>query len=172
MHKEKVKIEKQCNFCNSVYIGTKRSKFCSDACRTNNIRDIFKKRIDEGTFKGWQSRNIESYPEKFFKKVLSNNNIEYLFNHPVSKNSLGVEESGCYFLDFLIDKNGILIDLEIDGKQHKYLERKENDIVRDSLLKNKNYIIYRIEWNQINNDIGKIEMENKIIKFKKWYESL
>lgn len=28
-------------------------------------------------YHGWQSRNTLSYPEKFFKKVLENNNIKF-----------------------------------------------------------------------------------------------
>lgn len=48
-----------------------------------------------------------------------------------------------YFLDFLIEKNGKKIDLEIDGKQHK--DRKDHDKERDEYLTNLGYIIYRID---------------------------
>ena len=36
-----------------------------------------KKLMKEGKIKSWQSRNIMSYPEKFFKKVLESNNIDF-----------------------------------------------------------------------------------------------
>ena len=41
-----------------------------------------KERIKNGLHKGWQSRNIISYPEKFFIEVLKNNGLEkeYKFN--------------------------------------------------------------------------------------------
>ena len=32
-------------------------------------------KVKNGTHKGWQSRNITSYPEKFFISVLKNNNL-------------------------------------------------------------------------------------------------
>lgn len=89
------------------------------------------KRVKDGRHKGWSSRNIESFPEKFFKQVLDNNNIKYQFNYSITKKSLGVNESSCYFLDFKIGDN---IDLEIDGKQHEWKERKESDIKRYVLL--------------------------------------
>jgi very-short-patch-repair endonuclease len=48
-----------------------------------------------------------------------------------------------YFLDFLIEKNGKKIDLEIDGKQHK--DRKDHDKERDEYLTDLGYIVYRID---------------------------
>lgn len=50
-----------------------------------------------------------------------------------------------YFLDFLIEKNGKKIDLEIDGKQHEYEDRKAHDILRDQYLTDLGFIVYRIK---------------------------
>ena len=56
-----------------------KTKCCSTECqlkmRRKNGQIIAKERISNGTHKGWNTRNIVSYPEKFFMKVLDNNNI-------------------------------------------------------------------------------------------------
>ena len=70
-----------------------------------------------------------------------------------------------YFLDFFINVDGRLINLEIDGKQHKYPEREASDRVRDEFIKSNNIEVYRIEWNSINTENGKLQMKNKIDKF-------
>jgi len=138
--------------------------------RTNEkIKNIFEEKVKNGTHKGWQVRPIESYPEKFFKKVLENNDIQYSFNHPIAKSSLGLDTCACYFLDFFIEPN---IDLEIDGKQHQYEERKEHDIERDKNLSDNGYVVYRIPWNEINTSEGKEKMKEKIDAFIQWYHKL
>lgn len=132
-------------------------------------RKVQQKLLAEGRHKGWQSRNIISYPEKFWMEVLKNNNIDYSFNHVVKKSDLGVEnDNSNYFLDFLIDEN---IDLEIDGKQHKYADRAESDRIRDEILTKNNFIVYRVEWNEINSETGKQHMKEKIDKFLDFYIS-
>lgn len=115
-----------------------------------------------GTFKGWQSRNITSYPEQFWMNVLKNNNISFEREKHVGK----------YFLDFVISINDKLIDLEIDGKQHKYQDRLESDCIRDKFLKSEGYIIYRIDWNEINSDRGKKLIKDKINEFIDFVNSL
>lgn len=146
---------------------------CSTKCANNNpiirekLRNAQLERVANGTHKGWMSRNIESYPEKFFKKVLENNNIEYEFNKTISKRSLGIDDDSNYFLDFYIKNKNI--DLEIDGKQHKIEEREEHDIERDNYLINSGYKIYRIEWKNINTEKGKKYIKNEINKFLEYY---
>ena len=39
-------------------------------------------------------------------------------------------------------------------------------------LKSLGYIIYRIPWNEINSEVGKLKMQNKIDKFLKFYKAL
>ena len=70
-----------------------------------------------------------------------------------------------YFLDFYIEIGDRKIDLEIDGKQHKYKDRQESDIKRDNFLISKGYEVYRIDWNEINTENGKKLMKNKINQF-------
>ena len=41
-----------------------------------------------------------------------------------------------WFLDFYIELNNKKIDLEIDGKQHKYKDRIESDTKRDIYILN------------------------------------
>lgn len=126
--------------------------------------------VENGNHKGWQSRNIISYPERFWMEVLKNNNIDYSFNHVVNKKThLGLDDISNYFLDFLI---GEKLDLEIDGKQHKYPERAESDKIRDEILSKNGYIVYRIEWNEINSEEGKQLMKEKIDKFLDFYNNL
>ena len=172
--KERVKKCKYCNkefvvHRNNNYVLSKR-KTCSDVCnsflKSKNSKEIMKERVKNGVHKGWKSRNIESYPEIFFKKVLDNNNIKYEFNKIISKRSLGLCCDANYFLDFfIIDKN---IDLEIDGIQHKLEERIESDKVRNEALINNGFVVYRIEWKNINTKKGKEYIKNEIDKFLKF----
>lgn len=137
--------------------------------KIESSRNTQLKLLKEGKHKGWNSRNVTSYPEQFWKKVLELNRIHYSFNHPISKKSLGIKnDASNYFLDFLIDEN---IDLEIDGKQHKYSDRAESDIHRDNILIKNGYIVYRIEWNEIKTKDGKIKMKNKIDNFINFYKN-
>jgi very-short-patch-repair endonuclease len=78
--------------------------------------------------------------------------------------------NGKYFLDFLIEKNNIRIDLEIDGKQHKY--RVQHDLMRDEFLTANGYVVYRVEWNEINSESGKKLMKSKIDDFINFYNNL
>lgn len=123
--------------------------------------------IEEGRHKGWQSRKVKSYAEQFWENVLINNNIEYDDEHIIKKRDLGIKNSGNYFLDFLLPGN---VDLEIDGKQHTYPDRKEHDIKRDNILKQNGFIIYRIPWvNPINEN--KTIVKKQIDDFLEWYSS-
>ena len=65
---------------------------------------------------------------------------------------------GKYFLDFVVGD----VDIEIDGKQHQYVERKLSDIERDDYLRKQGYFVYRIRWNEINTISGKQMMKDKI----------
>jgi hypothetical protein len=70
----KIKI---CLECNNEYKSKKNNQiYCSVNCMHKSdiykqkLKENVKERIKNGTHKGWQSRNIESYPEKFFKKSI------------------------------------------------------------------------------------------------------
>lgn len=140
------------------------NKIPSKAQRESS-RKVQERLIKEGRHVGWKSRNIISFPEKFWKNVLDENGIKYHFNAPISKVSLGKEEKSFYFLDFLIGGN---IDLEIDGKQHKIGERVESDRERDELLIKNGFYVYRVAWNDISSDEGSALMRQKVKRFLDW----
>ena len=174
MKKKQKKIEKRiCVVCGCEFIvgynknGRKsKSKTCSKQCRhilyVNIGKENFIKVKNSGRFVGWKSRNITSYAEKFWEGVLTNNNIAYKREKRILK----------YFLDFYLEKNGIYIDLEIDGKQHKYEERMLHDKKRDEDLRKHGIVIYRIEWNKISTDEGKKLMKTKIEQFLSFYDKI
>lgn len=82
---------------------------------------------------------------------MENNHIKYQREVVVGK----------YFLDFVIGN----IDLEIDGKQHQYADRKASDIIRDAYLRSIGFFVYRIRWNEINSLTGSEMMKDKINLF-------
>lgn len=165
-------IVKTCKICGKEFIPTIQpngnkisganvcSKECHKQLMINNGHKAHEIAVKNGTFKPWQSRKIISYPEQFWMNVLQNNNIKFIHNY-YFKNK--------YFLDFYIKVNNIEIDLEIDGKQHKYEDRKIHDKERDTFIKQHNLIVYRIEWNEINSEKGSLLMKEKIDNFIKFY---
>jgi len=170
-------LNKKCEYCDKDFVmlstyKDKRRKTCSDECsiklRNINLSKRMKERIENGTHKGWSSRNIESYPETFFKEVLKNNGLEdkYSFNHPINKRKdLNIDESYNYFLDFYFTDKKLV--LEIDGNQHKY--RKEHDDLRDERLLDVGIKTYRIKWKSINSEKGKEYIKKEIEKFLDYY---
>lgn len=166
--------EKECIICGKkfkpflnanghLYKGKTCSEECSERLRKENGIEVHKRIVEEGRFKGWQSRNILSYPERFWIIVLKNNNISFIPNKPLK------HENSNYFLDFYIEKNGRKIDLEIDGKQHEHDDRHESDVKRDEYVLSCGIEVYRIKWNEINSDKGKEMMKQKIDDFIKYY---
>lgn len=173
LQKEEIS-KRECVICHKLFLpeisSNKRislRKTCSKECdrklRQQNGRITIKKMMIDGRYKSWQTRNITSYPEKFWMNVLDNNHIKYTREDFKTKK---------YFLDFLIEKNNIKIDLEIDGKQHEYSERKIHDSIRDEYLSSLGYIVYRIPWNSINTEEGKNKMKSKINDFIQFYSSI
>lgn len=140
------------------------SKTCSSECekklRSINSKNSINSRIKNGKHKGWIKRNIISYAEQFWINVLNNHKISYIKEY-----SLYRENNQHYFLDFYIEINNRKIDLEIDGSQHKFKDRKEHDLIRDQYVKSQGIEVYRIEWNEINSIKGKQLMEHKINDF-------
>lgn len=163
-----IKICPTCGKEFKVNASKKNQTYCSQECvhaskeYRQKLASIQNEKVENGTHSGWKSRNITSYPEQFWIKVLNNNEISFTREVYVEK----------YFLDFVIVKNNKVIDLEIDGKQHEYKDRKESDKIRDEFLKSKFYLVYRIKWNEINSDKGKSQMKEKINKFLEFYNSL
>lgn len=54
----------------------------------------------------------------------------------------------------------------------KYPDRLESDKIRDNFITKNNIIVYRIEWNEINSEKGKLLMEEKINKFLDFYKNI
>lgn len=122
-------------------------------------------RIANGTHNGWMNRTNQSYPEKFWETVLINNNISYETEASV--------QGYLYSLDFKIClDNGVIIDLEIDGKQHYYVDRNQHDILRDKRIRSLGYLVYRVKWNDIKTKIGKSRMKAKIKQFLWWLDKV
>ena len=124
---------------------------------------VYNSAKEKGVTKSWQSRNIISYPEKFWTEVLNNNNIKFEREYFLNKK---------YFLDFYIKVNGKKIDLEIDGKQHTRQEHIEHDRIRDEYVTSNGIEVYRIPWNEINSNSGKLLMKEKIDNFLIYYNEL
>ena len=160
-----------CRIIKSGKIGG--GKTCCETCHKELTKQIgketYQKVKNEGRFQGWKLRNITSYAEKFWKQVLDNNNIQYVREYVLEYGNKGNGER--YFLDFYIEINERKIDLEIDGKQHLYEDRKESDKIRDEYIKSKGIEVYRIPWNEIKTENGKQLMKEKIDKFLIYYNN-
>lgn len=144
-------------------------KLVSDVTFTKKVKagqEVQKRLMADGTHKGWQSRNITSYAEQFWMQVLDNNSIEYQREVPVK------HDKSNYFLDFVIEHNGKLIDLEIDGKQHTYEDRIQSDVIRDLYLTKQGYLVYRVAWNEVKSKAGADEMKEKIDAFLAFYSDI
>lgn len=166
---------KYCKNCGSKLTSRNKTGYCIHCLRSApEFKRTWAEAAKKGeetkrknhTHVGWQTRNIVSYPEEFWTKVLNNNQIPFEFNKPVRQ----ANGKSNYFLDFYIEKDGRKIDLEIDGKQHKYTERIISDTKRDKYLSSQGYEVYRVEWNEINSDIGSKRMKDKIDTFLSFYD--
>jgi hypothetical protein len=149
-----------CEECKQEFIYHKHKKYCCKECMLKSenyrqsLRSAMLKKVEDGTHSGWKSRKGKkpSYPEQFFMKVLDNNGVQYEHEMPC----------GRYFIDLALEKQKIA--LEIDGKQHEYLERKESDAKKDKYLVDNGWKVYRIKWKSINNQSGKIYIKEQIDK--------
>lgn len=176
LRKNKPIYEKTCEFCKNIFTTKIEKKvFCNRNCQLkglwlrpdyrNKVISKIHENVKSGKHQGWKTRNILNYPEKFFKKVLELNGFKnkFITNYPVKKSDLGLKDNACYFLDFYFPE--IKLDLEIDGKQHRLLERKESDRNRDLALDKSGYKVYRIEWKSLNKPEGKDFIKKEIEKF-------
>ena len=112
--------------------------------------------VEESTKeKGYFSRSQMSYPEKFWKLVLENNDIQYQHDYIVQ---LPKGKRGVYRLDFLVDN----FDIEIDGQFHLEESCKIKDQKRTEYLETLGYIVYRIQWINPINELNK-QIVNKQI---------
>jgi very-short-patch-repair endonuclease len=137
--------------------------------RKKKIQQTIKRKLEDGTWYIWKTRNIRSFPELFVEKFLSKHNIKFESEKYISRKELGIDKKqGGYFLDFYLPDN--MIDLEIDGSQHEQPERKLSDTKRDKLLTNAGFKVVRIKWTTIKNDTGSkyiFDQLNSVIKCQK-----
>lgn len=161
------KPQKFCKICGKEISRNTKTGFCK-SCLNHSIEGKAilsantKRLMMEGKIKPWMSQAELSFPEKFWIGVLNNNLIPF---------ESQVKEYP-YRLDFLIEKNGTKLDLEIDGGQHQFIENKIHDEERDALLKSRGFKVYRIPWNEINSEKGLQLMKDKIDSFLEMYYSL
>lgn len=172
------KPQRFCTICNKNIEWDNKTGLCQHCLRTTeqgrkilseNAKKVADSLVASGKHQGWKARNITSYAEKFWIRVLDNNGISYKREFTVK---YGKKPNEHYFLDFLIQKNNVNIDLEIDGKQHQYEDRKKHDEIRDKRLSDCGYIVYRIKWNEVNSEKGKLEMKEKINNFLEYLNSI
>ena len=166
-------IQKFCTICGTKVEPNNSSGYCLQCIQTSP--ELAEYRHNRSKYASsfisnhvpWKPRNETPYSEKFWTKVLDNNSIPYKHDY-----TMYIDNKHWYYADFYIEQNSKKLDLEIDGKQHNYPDRKQHDMLRDEYLTNHGYIVYRIKWNEINSDSGKSEMKDKINKFLAFYYSL
>jgi Protein of unknown function (DUF559) len=175
-------LVKECKDCGKRLVYNNKSGFCKDCLpkhrfENREIREklsiIMKNKAASGNLKGWITRPMLSYPETFFRKVLSDYQLldQCEINKRVSKRALGLNSGAGYFLDFFFAKK--MIDLEVDGQQHfSDPDRVRSDKDRDEVLTKNGYRVYRIKWRNINNDVGKKYIKEEIRKFLDFYNRM
>jgi very-short-patch-repair endonuclease len=147
-------VEKTCPVCGVKFLGRKR-KTCSRSCGSKLAWSdpVYRERISsfmrQAPHRGWQSRGVKSYPERFWEDILLKNGfiegVDFVRELRITKASLGEEgDTGWYFLDFFFPR--LKLDLEIDGKQHSYPERVQEDQDRDRLLERNGFSVLRLPW--------------------------
>lgn len=169
--RKKIK-DRECAVCGTPITSRAKTGMCNRCYRKNQPKESIERNrethnemVRSGRHKGWQSRNITSYPERFFMSVFQNMGVaDYFHNHKVCKRDLGIDDDANYFLDFYFD--AAKLDIEIDGKQHKRPDRAKSDSVRDKLLNENGIEVYRIEWRNPITDEAKEHMKEEIEKLR------
>jgi very-short-patch-repair endonuclease len=75
-------------------------------------------------------------------------------------------------VDFKICVNGKLIDLEIDGSQHKQPKYIKRDKAKTKFLQSNGWLVYRIPWFSLYTEYRKEKMQKQIDDFFEYYNSL
>jgi hypothetical protein len=158
---------RECNYCKTLFIPfSKGNRVCSNECAIEIKKKAGKKAyitmIQNNNHNGWKARTgkLPSYPEQYFIDLFSNENIvEYIREMPFCG----------FFIDFAFTDK--MIALEIDGKQHCLPERKKKDEVKDRLLINNGWTVFRIKWFNPRTQKGKDKLYPQIENFKKLISS-
>ena len=130
----------------NLFIKNDNTKYIVSDTTKKIISDKLKLSYTNGNHPGWSHINSRqdrtSYPERFFLKVLKQNDLYDKFH---------IEQKLCigkYFLDFAIID--LKLDIEIDGQQHfRNEEAILHDKIRNEYLISKGWKIYRIAWAEL-----------------------
>lgn len=117
------------------------------------VSEGMKKAIKEGRATGWHRRKTgsQSYPEKWMSIIIKNE-----FSDKDYQDELHV---GKYRLDFAWPHK--MRYIEIDGRQHEDIERKESDIKKDNFCKKLGWTGMRVSWSYICQNTQKAILEMK-----------
>jgi very-short-patch-repair endonuclease len=148
------------NIKNGITVSSFKNKHHREESK-RNISLKLKQSHKNGSHPGWKHINTDehrrSYPEKWF--------IENIINQHGLNKIFEIKEKmpfGKYFLDFAF--LNIKLDVEIDGQQHnRSLESIDHDKKRDEYLKEHGWLVFRIKW---------INMKEDITRFLYFIESL
>lgn len=133
------------------FLSTCGDKVCIKKIQRNKRLEFMKNNPEQTA---WRTKNI-SYPEKVF--------IELIKKHQLDKQFLIIREKSefPYFIDFAFEQ--VKVAIEIDGDQHKLLERKTSDIKKDKLLISNGWRVFRVTAKEVSSK-GDLVI-SKIIKF-------
>lgn len=161
----------KCAVCGKTISAFTKSGLCRDCNRRLPKSDEQKAKqsvaMKEKGYVRWKIHSSPSSAEILVASILNDNNVPFVSEYRV-KNNRGY----CYRLDFYIEKGNNKIDLEIDGEQHEYSDRKEHDCIRDEFLVSNGFMVYRIRWDDLNSQKGMDDFNKKILDFIKLYNSL
>ena len=173
---QKEKIFRTCGNCQKLFEVKRRKKnqkFCSNNCslkykwKNDNYKRkmsqmssnlAIKRHLNRDSSFGWKSRTqiTPSYPESIAINYLKSNNINFTREF----------KEGKYFIDLAISEKKIAI--EIDGKQHQKIERKQADATKDSYLKTLGWKVFRIKWFNPVNEENKEKLYGQIKDLKSY----
>jgi len=149
-----------------------KTKFCSVECRDAHrhkvLSDNAKQCHKVGKMKSFPTRDNLPKSEAYWMDMLSNYSIPFEHDYRCLHNPTDICSGHWFLLDFLVYKGNIQIDLELDGKQHKYEDRKLFDVERNRILEELGYLVYRIDISKTTQD----DWENQFNEFLVWYNNI
>jgi very-short-patch-repair endonuclease len=143
---------KNCEVCEIQFYNYNSVKTCSKSCsikyreriltdeqkikRSKNISESQKISAIEGRHKGFPSRkdNKPSWAEQYFINRFTSDKINFQRDFKINR----------YFGDFVFQEKRVV--LEIDGNTHTFPEIIEKDKIRDKIMIDLGWNVYRIKW--------------------------
>lgn len=145
----KSRKDRHCKYCGNLIPLNRLGRYCSEECfklgRHKSLSESISMAHSEG--KGiWLPRTVWTFAETIWKDILDYNNFSYLHNYKMNRKASNLNKSTCSFADFYLEIGDKRIDLEIDGKQHRYEDRFLKDLDRDALLAAEGIYVYRVPF--------------------------